>query len=1136
MQLAELIQIIIEEATSSRDELLACTAMLSTLPDGEVNEGALDSAAATYANFCERAAMAAQSLGLAGLSSASSAIGEGLAMASSLPLDMRVPAKALLEHWPDFFIGYLDAWHQGQGQVHQEARVAGLLADMLQAEFVTPLDDAQFAELRAHLHSPPRVADQQAALLPAFEWPSAEAMSLQAATDAEAEVMDGFLSEGPAQGERLASSIVELVGGRSSPAQLELAHRTAHTLKGTAAIAGVRGIATLAHAMEDILEAFRRDGFTLPADLNNVLTAGCDQLELALDHLNDEGPAPEDFERVTCQLYAWACKLQGMAVPPGVLPDEGTVLPAPAPMPMADEHAAVLPARAGEPVTAGVPAAVGSAPVVAVPATPVAPAEAVKAVTPAAPDTPETAVPQARTKSPEPVAASIIAAPSFAPPAAALTVEPATGPKPAFPVMPSVHALPALPVWPLVAPAQLQKPESTDAESTAEEDVQVRISAKALDKIFRAVNELAIGLLRLRTQNDDILTRSNALLALDQVARQRLADIEQRVTLKGLGRSAGTAYARPHVDGQPAGSPAFAGAQAKAPAEAGFDALEMDRFNELTGATQALSEAIDDMRSARDAVLPSLRDASVLTQRQLDIAREARFQIAQARLRPLSALRARMRRTVRQTGSAVGRDTLLEITGDDLRVDAAVLGPLSEALLHLLRNCVDHGIEAPPERIAAGKPAQGTIRVAFAGLGSGVVITVSDDGRGLDHEAIFNKALWSGLVPAEAKLSRDEIARLIFLPGFSTRSAVTETSGRGVGLDAVAQAVASLQGNIGVTSAGGGGTEFRLFVLASIGTIHALHLAAGGEHFLVPSNQLERVDAAPFLMDLDLDAKPDTAVATQSLQQLLHGGRSGADGRMQHAKTSDLEARPALVFNVDGVQRRIAVDHIIEAREFLISPVPTLIDRMPGISGVATLADGSLGLVLDLIDLSRKPLPVQSQGLQRLADSVQEQVHVLVVDDSASVRNTISALLRDENYRVTTARDGLDAMRVMQDTRFSLVLTDLEMPQANGFELTEFIRNRSSQPRVPVIMLTSRGQDKHRERALAAGVNAFLVKPYSDEGLLQAMRTALGVAAGTGLPSKDPLPGDVQDNAGLNRLATTSPRPGHSADFAKGFP
>jgi CheY-like chemotaxis protein len=194
---------------------------------------------------------------------------------------------------------------------------------------------------------------------------------------------------------------------------------------------------------------------------------------------------------------------------------------------------------------------------------------------------------------------------------------------------------------------------------------------------------------------------------------------------------------------------------------------------------------------------------------------------------------------------------------------------------------------------------------------------------------------------------------------------------------------------------------------------------------------------------------------------------------------------------VDGVVRRITVDRIVEAREFLISPSPTLLGRLGGVSGVGVLADGSLGLVLDLVDLSRQPLPVRPQGLRQLQAVLQQQAQVLVVDDSTSVRNTLSALLRDADYRVTTARDGLEAIQALKDQHFSLVMTDLEMPRLNGFELTEFIRQRSSQPDVPVIMLTSRGQDKHRARAEQVGVTAFLMKPYSDQDLVNMVRNLL---------------------------------------------
>ena len=391
------------------------------------------------------------------------------------------------------------------------------------------------------------------------------------------------------------------------------------------------------------------------------------------------------------------------------------------------------------------------------------------------------------------------------------------------------------------------------------------------------------------------------------------------------------------------------------------------------------------------------------------------------------------------------------------------------------------------------------------------MIKITDDGRGLDYEAILDKAIWSGLVPPDATLSKEEVGRLIFLPGFSVRNTVTETSGRGVGLDAVAQALSSLQGHVSVSSQDGAGTEFRLYVLASIGTVHALHLEVEGEHFLVPSIQLERVDPPMLLQDLPAATPGSSDIPTVWLPHLLHGARRGTDRAGAHADAT----RPALVVNIDGHLRRITVDQIIEAREFLISPVPTLIDRMPGITGVATLADGSLGMVLDLIDMARKPLPVQAQGVRQLQASVQEQTHILVADDSASVRNTIGALLRDENYQVTTARDGLEAMQAIMDNRFSLVMTDLEMPQLNGFELTEFIRQRSAQPSVPVVMLTSRGQDKHRARAANVGVDAFVVKPYLDQQLLDTVRAALKTGRAR------PVPGHTAPRSEPNQHITT---------------
>lgn len=936
MQLADLIRILRSEAAASRDELLGQAAQLAMLhEDGQAET--LEAAAQAYADFCQRAAAASASLGLAGLSTMASTLAEGVVMAAALPLELRAPAGPLLSAWPEFFASYLERWAAGS---IDEAAVASLLENVAAAEFVTPLDEPQRAQLREQLCAPPSMQAQQADMTMPWQPLPDDALELSPESDADPETLDGLLAEGPVLVQRLGEILDQLARGHAAPEQLELAHRNAHTLKGNAAVAGIRGVATLSHALEDVLEVFRSPDFTAPEGLLGIVLAACDQLEFAFEHLQNRTALPESFAPIAHALHAWACHLQGMEVPASMLEASGAAIPSPA------------------------PGSAGSS----------APADA-----------------------------------------------------------------------------------ATAQSAASDDEAQIRVPVKALDRIFRTVNELSIGMLRLRQQNDDLLARTEALGGLEQIAAQRLLDIEHRVNVEGLGRSV-------------PGSGAVARGGLSTGGDA-FDALELDRYNELTGAAQALSEAILDLRAARQELVPSMRDTGSLLQRQLEFAREAQYQMAQARLRPLSDLRARLKRNVRQTCAAVGREASLEIAGEDLRVDAAVLGPLSDALLHLLRNSIDHGIEPPQERLAAGKPAAGSIRLVFSNTGGGIVARLSDDGRGLDHEAILGKAIGKGLIAPDAQLSTEQISRLIFLPGFSTRDAVSETSGRGVGLDVVAQAVASLQGNVSVKSERGQGTEFRLFVLPTVGTVHALHVSVHSEHFLIPSVQLQQAEAA--MADM-----PKSEEDVADLGQLLFGLGPDADGA----------PRPSLLLDVDGVRRRVAVDKVLEAREFLIAPAPAMISRMPGITGVAALADGSTAIVLDLLDLARQPVPVEIQSLREMQAAVAQLPKVLVVDDSASVRNTLGQLLRDGGFEVATARDGLEGMRAVMDSPFAAVLTDLEMPQVNGFELTEYIRKRSGQPELPVVMLTSRGQNKHRMRAAEVGVDVFLVKPYSDQQLLDSLR------------------------------------------------
>ena len=952
MQLSHLITLLIDEVSSGEEELLNYAVTLCQESDDPALEPELNSAASDYAAFCRRLGAATESVALQGLSQLAHTLAEGLSVAGSLPAELRVPSLPLLMGFSSTVADYLTQWRDGKSVT---PLAQALMELVIPAEFLVPLSDADRRDLLESLLTPPSLESQQLALMPLFEPLQPEQLGLSIPSDADPSLLESFLAEAPNQLLRLAETVQALITGTSA-GHLEEAHRIAHTLKGSAAISGVPGFATLAHALEDVLEAYRQDDFLAPPGLHSLLLDACDQLDMALDVIGNGSLVHPRFAETTHALHAWSCHLQGQGVPQELLPQlRVQTLQAEAPS-ETDQRSKVVPA--------------------------------------------------------------------------------------------SSNAFPA-------------QTKSDIPTAVVEEDPQVRVPARALELVFRSINELSIGLQRLRTQNEGLIAHIAGQAQLHATADGRLRDIEQRVVTQGLGQ----VQTREFAGAAPAGL-------SWTPEHSDFDALELDQYNALVGDAQALREALGDLLGSRQEVMGILRNTTALAHRQLQLVKEAQFQISNARLRSLSEIRSRLRRTVRQACEAVGHDAELQIDGDELRVDAAVLGPLTECLMHLLRNAVDHGIELPTERLALGKPAVGRIQIQFKSHGGGVVVRIIDDGRGMDHAAILKKAVARGLVSPDAVLSQEQISRLIFLAGFSTRETITQTSGRGVGLDVVSKVIASLQGQINVQSKLGAGSEFRLFVLASVGTMHAMHVEEDGEHFLVPSIQLLRAETADSEASFDIQAT--------SLGKLLHG-RSRYGESIAHKG-------PLLHLDVDGQVQRVEVQRVVEAREFLFNPPPPMLVGIQGVTGVATMGDGSLALVLDLVTLCRTPLPLKNEGISRMQTETKRQTHVLVVDDSASVRNTLGSLLRDQNYLVTTARDGLEAIQAIHKESFSLVLTDLEMPQVNGFELTEFIRQRSNQTTVPVLMLTSRGQDKHRQRAHSSGVSTFLVKPYSDAKLLQAVR------------------------------------------------
>ena len=523
-----------------------------------------------------------------------------------------------------------------------------------------------------------------------------------------------------------------------------------------------------------------------------------------------------------------------------------------------------------------------------------------------------------------------------------------------------------------------------------------------------------------------------------------------------------------------------------------FDPLELDRYDALHVLSRSISEAVQDGQQLVQQIQADTGSASTVLRDEGYALIDQHRELLAARLIPAKTMAPRLKRNVAQTASTTGKQVVLDIVGDNVMMDADVLTKLTEPLLHLLRNAVDHGIETQQERQALGKPEQGRITVAFKRVGQEVQIVVADDGRGLDLSRIAEKAISFALVAPGTKLSDAELRRLILRPGFSTRDKVTEVSGRGVGMDVVNDRVAALKGRLDIDSTEFAGSRFTLHVPVSSGVAHALIVQCADESVAIASDQV--VMALP----------AGQAEMTLNGQQLMlaHDGQQlnvyvlaqwlGFEEPGTLSLSEAARRLPVIVKGANSASGPVAllVDAVLDSRELILQGIGKLARRLRGVVGGALRADGKPLFLIDVVELERAASAsvqiVSSSALRRRLQV--ERTRVLVVDDALSVRRSMQQLLGDAGYDVATASDGFEAIEQIRIKRPALMLTDLEMPNLNGLELTRRVREVQQWADIPVVMITSRAGDKHRKIADEAGVNVYLTKPYLDADLLAHVR------------------------------------------------
>ncbi len=527
-----------------------------------------------------------------------------------------------------------------------------------------------------------------------------------------------------------------------------------------------------------------------------------------------------------------------------------------------------------------------------------------------------------------------------------------------------------------------------------------------------------------------------------------------------------------------------------------FDVLEFDRYTRMNLIARDLAEATTDL-SALSAQFQSMRaQFDTWAARQRGLSGEAQDQLMRLRMVPLESLSSRLGRTVRVTAAKTGKPVRLETSGLETEFDKSVVEQLAPALEHLLRNAIDHGIEPPQARVAAGKPETGTVRLSASRQGAHVTLQLSDDGAGLDFEKIARRAVELEWLTEEqaAAASHESLIRLIFEPGFSTVEAVSEISGRGVGMDVVRSTMESLRGRLSVQTRPGHGTTFTFVLPVSMAVDRVVILEAAGERFALPmtamTRQMQVFDSQPVERDGQWGV-------------VAGGGWLPACWLGEWLGLSTPEQRPsrcALLF-VNNGEREFALlaDRVIEAREIVTKPLAALLARLTHFSGGTILGDGSVVLILNpsAIGLEAAPPLPLSPARQRAA----REETVLIVDDSISIRRSVGNLLRSSGYRTLEARDGQEALELLERRANppDAVLMDIEMPRMDGYELAAALRARPDFESVPLLMLTSRAGEKHRQKALRLGVDRYLVKPCPDELLVAELRNFIESRRGSRL-------------------------------------
>lgn len=609
---------------------------------------------------------------------------------------------------------------------------------------------------------------------------------------------------------------------------------------------------------------------------------------------------------------------------------------------------------------------------------------------------------------------------------------------------------------------------------------QIKVSADLLDNLVNLAGETSIYRSRIEQQNTGLAF----VLSEFETTVERVRDQLRRLDTETQAQI----FSRHQVESKTG--------------YADFDPLEMDQYSQLQQLSRSLFESASDLQDLKETLIRRNRDIETLLQQQARINTELQENLMRTRMVPLDRIAPRLRRLVRQVSAELGKEVELIVGSTAGEMDRGVLDAIVAPLEHMIRNSLDHGIETKEVRLATGKSAKGTISLDLVREGGEMVLRLKDDGAGISVDAVRKKAIAKGLMRPEEKLTDKEVLQFILEAGFSTAAKITQISGRGVGLDVVISAVKQLGGSLSLSSEEGKGTVFSIRLPINLSVSRALMVRVGEDSYAIPMTTIEGVtyispeqqrEYQQFgIAELEYG---DVSYRVKYLDELLGGDSSNRD------EQAIVDKVPVLLVRSGEQYVALSVDELLTSSEIVVKSLGVQFLSVPAISGATILGDGKVIIILDLSALVRTyytnqhhKVDIGERRLQQVSDDVTENKRpplVMVVDDSVTVRKVTTRLLERQGMRVVTARDGVDAITQLNEQVPDIMLLDIEMPRMDGFEVATRVRHDERTKHLPIIMITSRSGDKHRERALEIGVNEYMSKPFMDAKLIKSISDLL---------------------------------------------